>query len=89
MPWPPPGTVLIYGHIRDVECRAGEKILTLRTPRYTVRLRERAERPATLYDKPKRLRGLECGTKGWEVNAVYKMVHGDPEVHGELVAVVF
>ena len=89
LPWPPPGTVLIYGHIRDVECRAGEKILTLRTPRYTVRLRERAERPATLYDKPKRLRGLECGTKGWEVNAVYKMVHGDPEVHGELVAVVF
>ena len=88
-PWPPPGTVLVYGHIRDVECRAGEKILTLRTPRYTVRLREPAERPATLYEKPKRLQGLECGTKGWEVNAVYKMLHGDPEVRGELVAVVF
>ena len=88
-PWPPPGTVLIYGHIRDVECRSGEKIVTLRTPRYTVRLREPAGRPATLYDKPKRLRGLDCGTKGWEVNAVYKMVHGDPEVRGELVAVVF
>ena len=88
-PWPPPGTVLIYGHIRDVECRAGEKIVTLRTPRYTVKLREPAGRPATLYDKPKRLRGLECGTKGWEVNAVFKMLRGDPEVRGELVGVVF
>ena len=78
-PWPPPGTVLVYGHIRDVECRAGEKIVTLRTPRYTVRLREPAGRPATLYDKLKRLRGLECGTKGWEVNAVFKMLRGDPE----------
>ncbi len=88
-PWPPPGTVLVYGHIRDVECRAGEKIVTLRTPRYTVRLREPAGRPATLYDKPKRLRGLECGTKGWEINAVFKMLRGDPEVRGELVGVVF
>lgn len=88
-PWHKPGTILMWGHIHNVECRENEKIVTLRTPRRLYRFRERADAPAKLYFKPKWLKGLDCGTRGWEVNIVYKLKRGDPEVRGELVAVVF
>ena len=59
--WPPPGTILLYGHISGVECRENEKIVTVRTPRNRIRLREPAGAPAKLYSKPKWIKGLECG----------------------------
>lgn len=87
--WPPPGTVLLYGHIVKVECGAGEKLVTVRTPRWNMRLRERAAAPAALHDAPKGWRSLPCDAGGWEVNVVYKPTRDDRSVRGELVAVVF
>jgi hypothetical protein len=43
--WPPPGTILLYGHIVKIECLRTEKIVTVRTPRWLIRLR-RASRGA-------------------------------------------
>jgi hypothetical protein len=87
--WPPPGTVLLYGYISGVECRETEKIVTVRTPRFTVELRERAARPAKLYHPPPGWTELPCGLRGREVNVVYRPLPADGEVRGELVAVVF
>ena len=87
--WPPPGTILLYGHISGVECRENENIVTVRTPRYRIRLREPADTPAKLYSKPKWIKGLECGLGGLEVNVAYKPTRGSREVQGRLVAVVF
>ena len=87
--WPPEGTVLLYGHIVKVECGADEKLVTVRTPRWSMRLRERADAPATLHDAPKGWRSLPCDAGGWEVNVVYKPTLKDRKVRGELVAVVF
>ena len=87
--WPPPGTILLYGHISGVECRENEKIVTVRTPRNRIRLREPAGAPAKLYSKPKWIKGLECGLRGLEVNVAYKPTRGSREVRGALVAVVF
>ncbi len=87
--WPPPGTILLYGHIRNVECRENEKIVTVMTRRNRIRLREPADAPAKLYSKPKRIKGLECGLGGLEVNVAYKPTRRSGEVRGTLVAVVF
>ena len=87
--WPPPGTILLYGHISGVECRENEKIVTVKTPRNRIRLREPADTPAKLYSKPKWIKGLECGLRGLEVNVAYKPTRGSREVRGALVAVVF
>jgi hypothetical protein len=87
--WPPPGTVLLYGYIQGVECRATEKIVTVRTPRFTIALREKAASPAKLYRPPSRWTQLPCGLRGREVNVVYRPLPPGGEVLGELVAVVF
>jgi hypothetical protein len=87
--WPPPGTVLLYGYIQGVECRASEKIVTVRTPRFTIELRENAASPAKLYHPPSRWTELPCGLRGREVNVVYRPLLAGGEVRGELVAVVF
>ncbi|MCY4586518.1 MAG: hypothetical protein OXB98_10825 [Bryobacterales bacterium] len=87
--WPPPGTVLLYGHIVKVECGAGEKLVTVRTPRWNMRLRERADAPAALHYAPKGWRSLPCDAAGWEVNVAYRPTRDDRSVRGELVAVVF
>ena len=87
--WPPPGTILLYGYISGVECREGEKIVTVSTPRYRLRLREPAGAPAKLYSKPKWIKGLECGLRGLEVNVAYRPTRGSREVRGSLVVVVF
>ena len=87
--WPPPGTVLLYGYINGVECRESEKIVTVRTPRFTIELRESAASPAKLYHPPSRWTELPCGLRGREVNVVYRPLPAGGEVRGELVAVVF
>jgi hypothetical protein len=87
--WPPPGTVLLYGYIGGVECRATEKIVTVRTPRHTIALREKAARPAKLHRPPSQWTELPCGLRGREVNVVYRPLPPGGEVLGELVAVVF
>jgi hypothetical protein len=87
--WPPPGTVLLYGHIRGVECRKSEKIVTVRTQRFTIELREKASSPAKLYHPPARWTELPCGLSGHEVNVVYRPLPPGGEARGELVAVVF
>jgi hypothetical protein len=87
--WPPPGTVLLYGYISGVECRAAEKIVTVRTPRHTIALRENSASPAKLYRPPSRWTALPCGLRGREVNVVYRPLPPGGEVLGELVAVVF
>jgi hypothetical protein len=87
--WPPPGTVLLYGYISGVECRATEKIVRVRTPRSTIELREKATSPAKLYRPPSRWTELPCGLRGREVNVVYRPLPPGGEVRGELVAVVF
>ena len=70
--WPPPRTVVLYGWLTAAECRGPEKNVTVKTPRFRVRLREPAGRQATLHTTPKKWRGLPCGTKGfWEVNVTY------------------
>ena len=87
--WPPHGTILLYGYISGVECRENEKIVTVKTPRSRIRLREPAGAPAKLYSKPKWIKGLECGLGGLEVNVAYKPSRGSREVRGTLVAVIF
>jgi len=87
--WPPPGTVLLYGYISGVECRGSEKIVSVRTPRFTIALRERAASPAKLYHPPSGWTELPCGLRGREVNVVYRPLPPGGEVLGELVAVVF
>jgi hypothetical protein len=87
--WPPPGTVLLYGYITGVECRQSEKIVTVRTPRLTIELREKGSKPAKLYRPPSRWTTLPCGLRGREVNVVYRPLPPGDEVRGELVAVVF
>ena len=88
-PWPPPGTVLLYGYINGVECRRETKIVTVKTPRYTIELREPAASPAKLYHPPKKWAELPCGLSGYEVNVVYRPLPAGGAVRGELVAVVF
>jgi hypothetical protein len=88
-PWPPPGTVLLYGYINGVECRDGVKIVTVKTPRFTIELRENAASLAKLYHPPKKWAELPCGLSGYEVNVVYRPLPPGGEVRGELVAVVF
>ena len=88
--WPPPGTVLMYGHIVKIECGAGEKVVTVKTPRWRMRLRERKDAPAKLHSPPKGWQPLPCGdVTAWQVNVVYKPVLKDRNVRGELVAVLF
>lgn len=87
--WPPPGTVLLYGYINGVECRESEKIVTVRTPRFTIELREKVASPAKLYHAPSRWTELPCGLRGREVNVVYRPLPPGAGVLGELVAVVF
>ncbi|HUG82485.1 MAG TPA: hypothetical protein VML01_12530 [Bryobacterales bacterium] len=87
--WPPPGTILLYGHIVKIECLGTEKIITVRTPQWRVQLRERADAPAKLLSPPRNMRTLPCEAKGWEVNVVYRPDLKARDVRGELVAVVF
>jgi len=92
--WPPPGTVLMYGHIVKVECGASGKIVTVRTPRWRMHLREPAGAPAELHSPPKGWRPLPCDVNSWdaegrEVNVVYKPIFKDRDARGELIAVVF
>ncbi len=91
--WPPPGTVLLYGHIVRIDCLTSEKIVTVRTPRWKVRLRERAEAPAQLISPPRNWRALPCEAGGWglnrELNVAFRPDVKDRGVWGELVAVVF
>lgn len=88
-PWPPPGTVLLYGYIIGVECLSESKIVTVKTPRYTIELREEAANPAKLYHPPKGWTALPCGIRGYEVNVAYRPLPPGADVRGELVAVVF
>ena len=87
--WPPPGTVLLYGHIVKVECLGKEKFVTVRTPRWRARFRERADTPAKLYSPPENWRTSPCEAKGWEVNVAYRPNLRDRGVRGDLVAIVF
>jgi tetratricopeptide (TPR) repeat protein len=87
--WPPPGTILLYGHINGVECRADEKIVRVRTPRFTIELREQAASPAKLYYPPRKWEALPCGLRGYEVNVVYRPAPAGGDGRGDLVAVVF
>jgi hypothetical protein len=84
---------LLYGYINGVECRPQTKpqlkIVTVKTPRYTIELRETAARPAKLYHAPKKWTELPCGLRGYEVNVVYRPLAAGQEARGELVAVVF
>lgn len=88
-PWPPPGTVLIYGYIRGVECLPDSKIVKVKTPRYTIELREAAASPASIYHPPKGWTALPCGLSGYEVNVAYRPLPAGENVQGELAAVVF
>lgn len=87
--WPPPGTVLLYGYITYVECSSEGKIVTVRSPRFQVRLRERRGSPARLLSAPKWRDPLACGVQSWEVNVAYRPRRDEPGIRGDLVAVVF
>ena len=88
--WPPPRTVVVYGWLKTVSCRGTEKVVTVETPRFRVRLREPADRRATLHSPPKKWRGLPCKTKGyWEVNVAYRPNLKKGDVRGELAAILF
>jgi hypothetical protein len=87
--WPPAGTVLIYGRISKVECHEDGKFVTVQTPRFQVRLRERSGAPARLHYPPLKWKQLPCGTHGWEVNAAYRPVRGLRGAQGDLIALVF
>ena len=88
--WPPPRTVVLYGHLTAVDCRGAEKIVTVETPRFRVRLRELADRRATLHSPPKKWRGLPCKARGyWEVNVAYRPDLKKGDTRGELAAILF
>ena len=88
--WPPPHTVVVYGWLKAVSCRGAEKVVTVETPRFRVRLREPLGRRATLHSPPKKWRGLPCKTKGyWEVNVAYRPNLKKGDVRGELAAILF
>ena len=88
--WPPPRTVVIYGWLKAVNCRDAEKVVTVDTPRFRVRLLEPAGRRATLHSPPAKWRGLPCKTKGyWEVNVAYRPNLTKGEMRGELAAILF
>jgi hypothetical protein len=80
---------LLYGYINGIECRREVKTVTVKTPRYSIELREIAARPAKLYHAPKKWTELPCGLRGYEVNVVYRPSAAGQEARGELVAVVF
>ena len=88
--WPPPGTIVIYGWLRSVDCQGAEKIVTIQMPRWRVRLREPAGRRATLHSPPRKWRNLPCEARGfWEVNVAYRPTRKNRDVRGELVAILF
>lgn len=88
-PEPHPGTLLFWGYLRRVECGEGEKILTVTSRMFTVRVRERAGQPAKLYYPPGNIRRIPCSLKDVEVNVVYRpLAHFGP-INGDLVAVIF
>ena len=88
--WPPPGTIVIYGWLTSVDCQGTEKIVTIQTPRWQVRLREPASRRATLHSPPKKWRNLPCEARGfWEVNVAYRPTRENRDGRGELVAILF
>jgi tetratricopeptide (TPR) repeat protein len=87
--WPPIGTVLFIGQVRQVECTAEAKILTVSNLRFTVRVRERRGQPAKVYYAPRALQGLPCSLKNVSVNVVYRPFAGFGPLNGDLVAVLF
>jgi hypothetical protein len=84
-----PGTLTFWGFLRRVECTGEGKILTVANPRFTVRVRERADQPAQLYSPPRNLRRLPCTLKDVEVNVVYRPLARFGPLNGDLVAVLF
>jgi len=86
---PHPGALTFWGFIRRVECTEEGKILTVTSPRFTVRVREPAGRPARLYSPPRNLRQIPCTLKDVEVNVVYRPAARFGPINGDLVAVIF
>ncbi len=87
--WPPLGTVLFLGQIRQVECTAEGKIFTVANPRFTIRVRERRAQAAKVYYAPRHLRNLPCSMKNVGVNVVYRPLARFGPLNGDLVAVLF
>ena len=87
--WPPLGTVLFLGQIRQVECTAESKIFTVVNPRFTIRVRERRAQPAKVYYAPRTLRALPCSMKNVGVNVVYRPLARFGPLNGDLLAVLF
>lgn len=88
-PYAYPGTLILPGVIRSVECGRDEKILTVGNARLSIRVRERRGQPARLYYAPRGVRQIPCTLKNVEANVVYRPLAGSGPWNGDVVAVVF
>ncbi len=88
--WPPPGATILAGRIDYVDCSGAEKIIVLRHPLRTPRIRERKGKPAKLFHSPmKDWTEIPCNAKGWTVNIAYYPYHNDDGILGTAVAILF
>lgn len=88
--WPPPGAHILAGRVDYVDCRGPEKIIVMRHPLLTLRIRERKGKPAKLFHPPeKHWTEIPCGAKGWTVNIAYYPYRGRTDILGDAAAILF
>lgn len=90
MRWPPPGAHILAGRVDFVDCRGPEKIIVMRHPLLTLRIREPKGKPAKLFYAPqKHWTEIPCGAKGWTVNIAYYPYRNRTDILGDAAAILF
>jgi hypothetical protein len=90
MRWPPPGATILAGRIDYVDCSGPEKIIVMRHPLLSMKIREPEGKPAKLFHAPEKdWTEIPCGAKGWTVNVAYYPDRRQTGVLGRAAAILF
>ena len=67
-----------------------DKVIVMRHPLLTLRIRERKGRPAKLFHPPEKgWTAIPCGAKGWTVNIAYYPYRNASDLLGDAAAILF
>jgi tetratricopeptide (TPR) repeat protein len=86
--WPPSGTSIAVGVLSTLDCSGPERVIVLRHPLFSMRFRERPDRPPKLFMAPKGWGRIPCGAKGMLVNVAFRPAKAG-KIRGDAVAVLF
>ena len=90
MRWPPPGATILAGRIDWVDCTGPEKIIVMRHPFLSYRIRDPRGKPAKLFHSPEKdWTEIPCGAKGWTVNIAYYPYRNKDRILGDAAAILF